>query len=251
MTVSQTIFRDALLDADQEVPSGLLDPHQAPAGSRFSVYRNNVISSLCDALCTAFPLVYKLLGAQTFAKLAAVYVRRHPPNSPLMMFYGAEMPGFLETFQPLSHIGYLADCARLDIAMRRSYHAADAAPLDPIVFQSDPEKLMSQRFALTPATIILRSKWPLHDIWRVNFEDDAPKPRAVHQDVLITRPEFDPIPHMLGAGVADWLDCLHAGVPFGDAHDQMTKIMPTFDLATALSQALQTGALTEFQTKDR
>ncbi|WP_159979090.1 HvfC/BufC N-terminal domain-containing protein [Roseobacter cerasinus] len=249
MTVSQSIFRKAILDPTQAVPEGLRDGANAPAGKRFSVYRNNVVVSLTEALQVAFPLVYKLLGGETFSRLAAIYVRQHPPPSPLMMHYGAALPAFLEQFEPLAHIGYLPDCARLDLALRASYHATDAPALAPERLQADPERLVQMNFALAPATRVLRSQWPLHDIWRLNFEADAPKPRAVAQDVLITRPAFDPHPHLLPDGAATWLEHLSTGKTFGAAHEATRAAIPDFDLAQALTLALQTGALTD-TTKD-
>lgn len=250
MTLSQSDFRAAVLDAGRPVPAGLRDAGGGAAGARFSVYRNNVIVSLCDALTTAFPLVAKLVGAASFARLANIYVRAHPPSSPLMMFYGAEFPAFLDGFEPLKHYGYLPDCARLDLAMRQSYHAADAPGFDPSVLQQPEEAALRITLALAPASRIVRSKWPLHDLWRFNMEPGAPKPRALAQDVLVTRPEFDPQPHPLPQGAADWLDFLHSGMPLGAATDKVLSTTPAFDLTASLTLALTSHALVNTTAKE-
>jgi hypothetical protein len=249
MTPSQAELRAALLDAARPVPDGLLDGHDAPAGKRFSVYRNNVVASLTEALRVAFPLLRKLLGDATFDRLAAVFLRSHLPETPLLMYYGAAMPDFLRGFEPLQHIGYLPDCAALDLALRQSYHAADAAPVDPARL-SDPDTLATMTFALAPSSRLLRSPWPLHDIWRYNVEANAPEPRAEAQDVLITRPDFDPEPHLLPPGAALWLELLDRGIRFGEATDEIIESVPQFDLEQALTLVLRTLALIERPEKE-
>ncbi|MGC3939329.1 putative DNA-binding domain-containing protein [Roseobacter sp. EG26] len=251
MTFSQAEFTVALLDPESDIPSNLTDGAGRHAGRRFSVYRNNVTVSLIRALQEAFPLVLKLLGSNTFERTARLYVAEHPPTSPLMMFYGEDFPAFLRDFKPLAHVGYLPDCAKLDLAMRRSYHAADSLAVDPAVFQGAPDQVLTRRFSLSPSSILLRSPWPLFDIWRMNMGQDGSKPRAIAQDVMIVRPDFDPQPHVLPIGAADWFERIAAGKTFGEAHEQTLKRAPDFDLARTLTFALQSGILADYEKKDR
>ncbi len=251
MTVSQDLFRHAILDPAQPVPEGLSDGQGAPAGRRFNVYRNNVAVSLTEAMHTAFPVVAKLLGQQNMDGLAGLYLRAHPPKSQLMMFYGEEFPDFIAGMKQLDHLGYLPDVARLELALRRSYHAADARPIDTgMLALTAPELLMQTQLGFAPSAIVVRSDWPIYDIWRFNTVADAPKPAPTPQDVLIVRPEFDPAPHPLPAGGADWIAEMAKGRTIGEAVDAVTTSHPDFDLSAPLTLLLQGGAITSMTMKD-
>ena len=247
MTPYQAPFGKGLLDPEAPAPKTLCGPKGAPAGRRYDVYRNNVTHGLITALGTAFPLVRKLLGRAQFDQLAPQYVRAHPPRSAMMMQYGADFPTFLEAFEPLNHLGYLPDCARLDVEMRQSYHAATVLPFDRTQLAEDPE---TANLCLAPATRVLRSHWPLYDIWAFNQTDGAPQPGAAPQDVLITRPSFDPQVQPLPPGAADWLMHLTQGLPLGAALDATLEMHPEFDLTAALTLALSSGAFADPPSKD-
>lgn len=245
MTLHQTEFREALLDPQRSRPRGLEDGSQRPAGRRFDVYRNNVAVSLTEALETAFPVLKKLLGTNSFHTLAGVFLRRHPPKSPLMMFYGDEMPDFLKTFGPTSQIGYLPDVARLELALRESYHAADSVPVDPTILQHlATEELLSSRITFAPSLRLIRSCWPIHAIWKFNTEPGAPKPTMESQDVAVFRAEFDPEPHRLPPGGAALLVSLANGRPLERALDDAISETADFDFSSLLTLLISTGAIT-------
>jgi hypothetical protein len=247
-------FLPALLDPERPVPQGLQDGHGRPAGRRFNVYRNNITVSLVEALTQGFPATVKLLGAEYFTAIARVFVQANPPQSRLMMHYGAGFPAFLETVPALAQLGYIGDVARLELALRRSYHAADAAPLDPAILGAvAPDDLPATRFTLAPALILIRSRWPLHAIWAFNMIPGSPAPQiqaqgqgqaqTQPQDVLITRPGFDPTPHPLPQGGAEFIAALMQGAPLGAAHDAGAAC-DSFDPAPLLGLLIAGGAIT-------
>ncbi|MDM8166505.1 DUF2063 domain-containing protein [Roseovarius sp.] len=247
MTHPQSTFHAALLDSTRPTPDGLSDGQGNPAGRRFAVYRNNVAVGLTDALETSFPVITKLIGQENFRKVAGTFLRQHPPQNPMMMTYGAEFPAFLSTFQPLQHLGYLPDVARLEQALRIAYHAADARPIDPAILQSlPPDALAETRFTLAPATQLIASRWPVHAIWAFNMED-GPKPQPGPQTVLITRPDYDPQMTPLSPGTAAFITALQTGAPLADATDTATEAEPKFDLGTALSLLLGTQTITDIR----
>ena len=249
MSVTQDDFRAALLDPAQPVPGGLSDAARRPAGRRFNVYRNNVAVSLTEAMKDAFPVITRILGKANMEGMAGLYLRAHPPGSPLMMHYGAEFPDFLARTEQLAHLGYLPDVARLELALRRSYHAADADPIDPQALALDPERLLALRVTLAPAAELVRSRWPIHSLWLYNTRDGAPKPEPGAQDVLILRPEFDPEPHLLPPGGGALVAALQIGRTLGDAYDAATGEDPEFDLGASLTVLLAGGAITSLDAK--
>ena len=244
MITTQAEFRTAIFDPKLAIPASLTDGLEQPAGRRFNVYRNKVIVSLKDALSESFPVISKLIGPQNFANLAGLYVRSHPPSDPRMMLYGAEFPAFLETFQPLQLVGYLADVARLELTQRYAYHAADATPINPAIFGDlAPEALASATVQFAPAMHIIRSSWPVLDIWHFNMTEGAPQPSASAQDVLIARAEFDPVMLAMPAGSAELIALLQNHAKLGEALETIEQSHPDFDFSALLGLLLQTGAL--------
>lgn len=229
--MTQAAFAQALMNPEAAVPDGIVDPQGRPAPKRFSVYRNNVASSLREVLEAAFPTVRKLVGEEFFGAMAVVFLRAHPPKSRMLMLYGAEFAHFLESFPPVAHLGYLPDVARLDQAIRESYHAADGTPLPDAKFQRLlGEDLADLRVSLAPSLRLVRSAWPLYAIWAANTEG-GPAPKAEAQDVVVLRAAFDPRPHLLPAGGAVFLAGLQAGKTFGESIEDAGEAL---DLAGVL-----------------
>ncbi len=242
-SATEITFRAGLMDATRPVPDALTDGAGRPAGRRFDVYRNNVAVSLREALETGFPAVAKLIGPENFSRAAGMYLRAAPPDSPVMMHYGTGFPAFLAGIEALRGIGYLPCVARLELALRASYHAADAPVLDAARLAAlDEDSLMRARLTVAPATRVLRSPWPVRSIHRYALIPGSPKPQARAEDVVVTRPAFDPATNLLPPGGADFLTTLQGGGCFGDA---LAAAGTAFDLSATLSLLLQQGAFSD------
>jgi len=240
--MSDASFSTGLLDPERPAPEGLVTPEGQPATRRYAIYRNNVTLGLTEALEAGLPVIRKIVGERFFQAMAVVFVRNHPPTSPILAGYGAEMPGFLRGFAPVAHLKYLPDIARLELALRRAYHAGDVAPIATETLGAiPPERLMRARLRLAPPVQLLSSRFAIHDIWTFNTAEGAPRPGNVAQDVLITRPGLTPIPTALDRAGAEFTAALLAGKSFGAA---ITSGGAGLDLPATLALLLGQAAIT-------
>jgi hypothetical protein len=232
-------FVRALLNPALPPPPGLRGPQGRPAPRRFAVYRNNVAVGLRQALEDGFPVLRGLVGAEFFAAMAQVFLRANPPRSRILAQYGEDLPQFLAGFPPVAHLPYLADVARLELALRAAYHAADAEPLGAAALALPAGRMVQARLVLAPAVRLVRSAWPLWSIWAATVQG-GPPPAPGAEDVLVVRPAFDPLPLRLPPGGAAFVAALAGGATVGDAVDAAG---PDHPLAATLSLLATHGAL--------
>jgi hypothetical protein len=156
--------------AGQESPGliGMVDGGGFDPASLLSIYRNNTLITLTEALSATFPVVRRLVDRRFFAYAAHAFVRDNFPSSPCLVEYGAEFPAFLAKFPPAAGIVYLPDVARLEWAINRVVHAMPRVAIglaSIAVAQTDPAQL---RLCADPATRFIMSAYPVHRIWEAN-----------------------------------------------------------------------------------
>lgn len=209
----QSRFHAALWSS--ETPGGL--GPDAARDRRFSVYRNNVQHGLRSALSRRFPVVERLVGAEFFVAMARVFAAAHPPETPVLITWGAAFPGFLAEFPPVASLPYLPDVARLELARGRAYHAADAPTADPAaLLADDPSGL---RLILAPSVIAFSSRFPAVSIWAANQPGAAtgPLPGGPEFALVARTASFDVPVLPLDQGQHAVLSALLAGAPLARA----------------------------------
>ncbi len=241
-------FARALLDPRLPCPPGLRAWNGSDPSRRFAVHRNNVAVALVDALADTFPVVKALVGEEFFEAMATVFVRAHPPASPLMHGYGGQLPGFIEAFAPARGLPYLADVARLEFARVQACHAADAPPLSPAAATSAlacGERVGALRLVPHPAARWLASPHPVVSLWAAHQGeggfDEIDLARA--ESALVVRPALDVLVLPCGAATVAFLQCAARGGELAACVDAGMAADPAFDLAPTLSLLMAHGAL--------
>ena len=239
----QADFARALRDP---APDAVPDGFAGAAARRFRVYRNNVRVALVEALAAAYPAVERIVGAEFFRRMAAAYAAERPATARTLNLYGGGFPGFVAEFAPARDLPYLADVARLERAVLESRHAADAPALDPAALAALGAGLAAARFAPHPAARLVRSAWPVADIWRANA-DDAPADGALvltggRGGALAVRPGLSVSVEALAPAAAAFAETLLAGGDATAAHAGAVSIEAEFDVVAAFRTLLAAGA---------
>jgi Putative DNA-binding domain len=240
-------FASALIDPGRETPAVVAGPSGKAVVKRYNVYRNNVTSSLIDALAAIYPAVQRITGVEFFRAMARFHIRATPPTSPLLFEYGRDFPAFIEQYEYAEAMPWLADTARVERAWLDAYHAADAEPLSAQTLRSfPPERLADMVFVAHPATRIVRSRFSVVTIFAANRRE-APGDRIdalVVEDALITRPDLDVVVRHLPPGGAVFLSSLIAGRSLGEAAALALDAWPAFDIALGIAGMIEAGAFT-------
>lgn len=243
------LFAAALTAPDRRPPPEFA----GHAERRFAVYRNNVAVGLIRALETRFPVLVSLLGEEFFRAMAREFTRAHPPNSPVLMSFGDELPDFIAGFEPAQEMPYLADVARIEIARTRAYHAADVPRLGADAFSVlTPPAFEAMLVDLHPAATVIHSP---HPIWTILSMASGWQPAAAIDDwqpqaVLVDRPAFDAVIRPLTTGTALFLEALGTDQPLGIAATGAAQETPDFDLPAALATLIGDGLATRIHVPD-
>lgn len=252
----QADFTAALLDPALACPQGLRAWNGSDPAARLAVHRNNVVSSLLDALAETFPVVQELVGVEFFRAMAAVFVRQSPPRSRILAHYGREFPEFIGRFEPASSVPYLADMARLEMARVRAHHAADAAALASEAVSlalASGDRIGELRLVCHPSVSVISSRHAVVSLWAAHQDggDIAAIDIDQPEEAIVLRTGLDVLVLRLPPGGAEFVKALLRSGSLAEAGAAAAMAAPAFDLSTILALLMGRGALTSIHLPAR
>jgi hypothetical protein len=251
----QENFAAALLNPAMPVPHGIVGPNRERDARRFNVYRNNIFAGLIDSLKAAFPAVCRIVGNEFFVAMARIHVAVEPPASPVMLEYGATFPAFIEAFEPARSVPYLADVARLERAWVEAYHAAESTPvaLDQLG-AIEASRLADLGFTLHPSLRVVRSTFPVVDLWQMNLDGGSPTAIDIFrggEQALVIRPDAEVEVRKVTVGAATFIQSLAGGASVAVSTSFAQDIDQGFNLAHLLGELFAAGAIVAWGIEDR
>jgi len=241
------MFAAALCDADAPVPEGLASPAGTDLADRFAVYRNNVHVSLVESLAASFPITRAHVGEEFFRAMARVHVQAAKPSSARLTLHGEDFPGFISSFEPAASLPWLPDLARLERAWSQSWAAADAPALPITALRTRrPEDLPQVCVCVHPAARLVRSAWPVADLWEAHQAPDANLSTIewTAQNVLLCRPHADVLLRRVDDAAAGFIAALIAG----DTIESAASLVPALDAGSLLQTLFEDGFILEIRS---
>jgi hypothetical protein len=250
------VFANALLAPDAPCPAGLFSSNDADPASRFAVYRNNVHSSLINALAAGYPVTLQLVGEAFFRAMAGLYIQAFPPASPLINEYGRDFADFIQGFAPAASVPYLPDVARLERLRVRAYHAKDVCPLDQTTLIGALQRqtaLGELCLQLHPCVATLKSAYAVVALWAAHQTGESLATlNPLHaQSALVLRDGLQVKVFAIDSGSVAFINSLDNGWPLEMAVAYALDAATEFDLHQCLALLISHGAITHLHTKQK
>jgi hypothetical protein len=198
----------ALLDVVR--PSASLD-----RAGRVHVYQGMYVWRLHEVLREDYPKLHEALG-DGFETLVRDYLAAHPSEHPSVRHLGGHLPRFLDGHAIGRARPWLAELARLERARVDAFDAPDVVPLAATDLHAiPPDAWGALRLTLVPALDVVRSAWPVHEVWAAPAGRPDARPsvlRVWRHDYVVFHAAMDAVEDAAFAAV-------RAGAPFGEACD--------------------------------
>ena len=148
-------------------------PPRGSVEDRWLVYGHGYLARIAEVLGLEYAAIRRILGAAAFEALVARYLDVFPPRSFDLSRAGDRLPAFLEFDRLSVDLPFLPDLAKLERTISVSFVAADGVPAGwEELRRHSLEQLLALRFGLLPGVALVRSSWPLDELWACRFEGD-------------------------------------------------------------------------------
>lgn len=252
----QEQFKAEVLDKQPTPLQDAIEQRGFRPAQRINIYRNNINTTLIEALQSIYPVSRAMVGEEFFKSMARAYVQQHNPETADLKDYGGHLPAFMQSMPALENLSYMPDVARIDWACHVSLHAESAPALGVSELgEFSPDSQEHLILHLHPAVIQVRSSFPIFDIWEfANLNDpDAAAPDLGEngQSVLIYRKRNTVKVAHISVEMTAMIDLISKKQTLGTVIASILEIKPDYNLQIGLHQLFSFDAVCSITVKHR
>lgn len=185
------------------------------------IYRNNSRGARVDTLVLVYPACKDILGDEVFRSIAREYVLSYKDKQPDLNHYGKLLS---RHFQSLLDAGrlpgeyiYLPDLAELEYKIHIAYYADNDHEFNFQLFELKIKKEETFRLKTSASLGLLKSEFPIYDIWLNNKKRQPDKKIYALEDIqylLVYRDHYKPDIYLLSKEEYLFLDACINEVSF-------------------------------------
>jgi hypothetical protein len=240
-----------LLGERSAVSEAIVEAPPLSVEARLGIYRHAYRARLTEALDEIYPILHQILGDETFASIAEIFIEAHPSVHRSIRWYGRELADFLTGQAPFGEQPVLAEIARFEWTLSEVFDAPDATPLGRAALSSvDPGVWAALRFRFHPSLRRLALWWNAVAVWqRMSEGEEPPAPEATSAPVpwLLWRQNFKNYFRSLDAVEEAALEAAIAGRPFGEICEELGAFLAEEEIppraATLVAGWLDSGII--------
>jgi hypothetical protein len=214
---------------------------QLGAAERIDIYAQMYYARLLEVLRGDFPRVATILGCEQFDAVARAYLAQYPSTNPSLRYLARFLPAFLKGRPETEEFPFLCDLAQLEWLRVAVFDAPDTEPLRIEDLQTvAPDAWPTLTLHTVPAFQLLRSEWPVHEIWKA-AEEETSSPECFRQEkttVRIWREGFTVYHTPMDTVEQTALDCIRAGEPFGTVCAALESLLSAEEVASSIGSLL-------------
>ena len=251
----QNLFLRAVWEKDttsiEKLSKHIQAPNNLTPAESLGIYRGNVVGNLTNTLTLIYPVCCQLVGEKFFKATALKFIDQFPCLSPDLGDYGEQFPDFLSNFEPVKHLPYLPDVARLEWYWHRIFCGENTKGLDfPALGKIPQERWGELIFYLPKNSVLLESVYPIHRIWQVNQSDyQGDEIVSLYEGgvkIFLWRQGYDMRIDLPNDSEWELLKVFQENYPFEIICEKLVDVEPQVDVGSLLPVFVQRGWIDDF-----
>lgn len=169
----QQQFQHYLLQQDSQINEQIIATEKVSVATRLNIYGHAYRARLVEALAANYPLLYRYLGDEQFAKLSNIYLTQTPSTFRSIRWFGKELPALVKKLY--GHHAYLESLANIEWTLTEVFDAQDATPVTLADMAAiAPEDWSAIRLQFHPSLRLLTFSYSILPFWKALAEDQDP-----------------------------------------------------------------------------